>query len=249
MWPSVSPDCDGGIPGKLLRSPCFPRPRGNTTASCLSTSRAPPLTLLQRMAPASSYPIALAPLLPGSFSPIASRISAEVLTGDTPLVYITSKGTPKSRRRGSADAVSQRGMEEGQTDGHVATVLQNHWNNSATTSTAVPSFSADRGEYKIDPNMLTLSPYTLSRDDPCHSSHMPCIATPGASRLSPLNHIAPGLHHTSLTLASPVLGCSGYMHKECCALNVPNHWKEHKLPYIRRRSVNVPLDVGNKQDA
>ncbi|XP_018017333.1 uncharacterized protein LOC108673951 [Hyalella azteca] len=197
------------------------------------------------MAPASSYPIALAPLLPGTFSPLTSRISAEVLTGDTPLVYITTKDTPLSRRRGSADAVSGHGNHDGgKIDGQVATVLPNNWNYSTTTSTGEPSYSVDpRGD------LLTLDPYSLSSNDPCHSSHLPCIASSMAMARSPLNHIAPGLHQTSLTLASPILGCSGYLHKECCTLAVPEQWREPKLPYIRRRSVNVPLNVSPKHYA
>jgi len=87
---------------------------------------------------------------------------------------------------------------------------------------------------------------TLDREISNPSTHLSCITT-SMSSLSPLNHIAPGLHQTSLTLASPVLGYSGQnLHKDGCMLNV-HDIRDYHVPYIRRRSVNVPLDIGKPQ--
>ena len=179
----------------------------------------------QHIGPASSYPLAIAPFLPGSFSPIASRISAEVLTGDTPLVYITTKDAQNAWKRASDNQLSTKKDVE----------ASNHWD------TQIHGVGNQQNTDKVRRgSFLTLNPSTIQRDEiPCPSTHLPTVAS------SIMNHIAPGLHQTSLTLASPVLGCVGNLAKDRASLTVEDPWRDHRSPYIRRRSVNVPLDTSN----
>lgn len=156
------------------------------------------------------------------------------------MVYITTKDTPKAWRRAGEGPDSAQGNTEEENSEDRA--QNDNWNSTGQAA------SDHRNNSVGHDTFLSLGPHTFARDNPYHGSshHLSCITT-SVSSLGTMNHIAPGLHQTSLTLASPVLGCSGYLHKECCTLTVQDHWKEHQLPYIRRRSVNVPLDVSNKQ--
>lgn len=189
------------------------------------------------MAPASSYPLALAPLLPGAFSPLSSRISAEVLTGDSPLVYITSKDTPKMWRRSSADPSSHHKITN-TTDCDVEVGGNHHWGNHPHHHHQnILTTDAELAALEQQDSYLTVNPY---QDHCLPSTHVSCITTSSLS--SAMNHIGPGLHQTSLTLATPLLACTGFLKKEGgFSLAV----EDHQIPFIRRRSVNVPLQFSS----
>lgn len=192
--------------------------------------------VVQRMAPASSYPLALAPIIPGAFSPMSSHISAEVLTGDSPMVYITTKDTPTSWRRADNSQYSEH-QPDGAEDGS---------NKVTQTSTATTYWKSrlDHTRMRDDQQETMVDTHYLPRDTSYPSTNVSCISnSPSAT----MNHIAPGLHQTSLTLASPVLGCTGFLKKDFSTLTVEDHWRNSQLPFIRRRSVNVPIEYGRKE--
>ena len=115
------------------------------------------------------------------------------------------------------------------------------WNNYCPHASATGE-ACTSGCSHLREEETTFDTRGFSREESYPSTHLSCITNSAASPGSTMNHIAPGLHQTSLTLASPVLGCTAFLPKEYSTLAVQDYWKDYQLPFIRRRSVNVPLE-------
>ena len=182
----------------------------------------------------SSYPLAVAPLLHGPGGAFSSRKSAEVLTGENSLVYIGTKSSPF--RSGKDEQAKEN-------DDRANLLLDDEdskWFPLVGIRPRNGRFSIGACHSNKDTETI-LDARFVGNDLPYHPTNPAAMSHLGV--LSHMHHIAPGLHQTSLTLASPILGSSGLLDKEFSTLRVEDYLKEPNLPFARRRSVNVPLKI------